>query len=543
MRHRAAVKAVAFSPDGKSVLTATYDGTARLWDPATGQPIGTPLPNQSAVLAWTFSPDGKVILTGSLDGTARLFDAATGQPVGAPMRHQSSVGTVAFNHNGSTVLTTTGRMARLWDAATGRPIGSPMPHQGAIQVAAFSPDGRLVLTGSADSTARLWDAATGQPIVRPFQHQGEVWAVAFSPDSRTFLTGCDATTARRWDVATARPIGPPFSHKDGVYAVAFSPDGRTVLTGGADKTARLWDASILADDLERIGLWIEVITGLGLDDEGSVHILDHAAWRQRRERLDQLGGTPLTAPGRLRDPLLFGSDPTARARAWVARQRWDEAEAAFDEAVRARPLAGSVWAERGRFFLARSRWEEAASDFTRSLLLGDRDPQDSATIAASERVVRSITARRPDAAAMLWDARGRDLGVFQGQLPEAARAYRNAVQTYAALAAAQPGVLAHREGLAIARYNLACTLASDSSVVRADERRDPVARTRQADELAAEAIDLLRQVRATGFFDRPEYPQYRSSGRIYTDLARLRSLPGFATPLMDLDFPDQPFAR
>ena len=163
-------------------------------------------------------------------------------------------------------------------------------------------------------------------------------------------------------------------------------------------------------------------------------------------------------------------------------------------------------------------------------------------MAASERVVRSITVRRPDVAAMLWDARGRDLGVSQGQLPEAARAYRNAVQAYVAMAAAQPGVPSHREGLAIARYNLACTLALDSAAMRGDERRDPAARTRQADELAAEAIGLLHPLRAAGFFERPEYDQYRASLRVYTDLTALRSLPGFATPIMDLDFPDQPFA-
>ena len=75
---------MAFSPDGKTVLTGSYDKTARLWDAATGQPLGPPLTHQDTVQAVAFSPDGKTVLTGSVDKTARLWDAATGRPLGPP---------------------------------------------------------------------------------------------------------------------------------------------------------------------------------------------------------------------------------------------------------------------------------------------------------------------------------------------------------------------------------------------------------------------------------------------------------------------------
>ena len=96
------------------MLTASYDKTARLWEARTGRPLGIPLEHQDAVLAVAFSPDGRTVLTGSRDKTARLWDARTGKPIGAPLQHQDEVGAVAFSRDGRTVLTGAGTLARLW---------------------------------------------------------------------------------------------------------------------------------------------------------------------------------------------------------------------------------------------------------------------------------------------------------------------------------------------------------------------------------------------------------------------------------------------
>jgi hypothetical protein len=230
----------------------------------------------------------------------------------AVFSHAGPVWSVAFSPGGKTVITgCEDHTARLWDAATGRPLGQTLKHGGIVHAVAFSPDGKTVLTGSWDHSARLWDAATGRPLGPQLTHGGPVLAVAFSPDGKTLLTGSDDHTARLWDATTGQPRGPTLRHQARVVAVAFSPDGRTVISGSGDRTARLWDvAASFPDELERVATWVEVLTGLELDELGSARVLDSATWLQRREKLKQLGGPPVV--GAASSPARRCSRPRSR---------------------------------------------------------------------------------------------------------------------------------------------------------------------------------------------------------------------------------------
>ncbi len=185
--HASPVRCVAFSPDGRIVLTAGDDQIARLWDAANGEPIGRPMPHRGRVLVARFSSDGRVVLTAGDDQTARLWDAASGEPIGRPMPHRGRVFVARFSSDGRVVLTAgDDQTARLWDAASGEPIGRPMPHRGRVFVARFSSDGRVVLTAGDDQTARLWDAASGESIGRPMPHRRPVIDVLPRPGTRAY---------------------------------------------------------------------------------------------------------------------------------------------------------------------------------------------------------------------------------------------------------------------------------------------------------------------------------------------------------------------
>jgi len=234
---------VAFSPDGKYVLTASDDGTPKLWDANTGLLVRAFNGHTSIVRSVAFSPDGEYVLTGGLDGTARLWNATTGEQLHL-FDLTNWVLSVAFSPDGKTIFIGTTGDATLWDASTYAIMHTFSGNaQGAIS-AAFSPDGEYILTASlSQATANLWNTTSGELVRNYSGHLDTVNSVAFSPDGQYILTGSQDTTAKVWE-ATSNEIARAFiGHTDIVESVAFSPDGKHVLTGSDDSTARLWDAT------------------------------------------------------------------------------------------------------------------------------------------------------------------------------------------------------------------------------------------------------------------------------------------------------------
>jgi eukaryotic-like serine/threonine-protein kinase len=286
LTHSKPIFAIAFSPVDDLVLTASMDASAQLWEAKTGTAVGKPLTPGASVMTTGFGPGGDVFFTGSFDGSFNLWRTAD-QTLVFPPRRIDPIVAAAFSHDGKWIVVASGKDARLFDVSEGTFLSTTLPHKEVVRAVAFSHDDRLVLTASDDASAQLWDAASGARHGRTFSsHTAPVLGAIFSPDSRLVLTRSADRTARLWDVGTGRSVGPALRHKGQVSTAAFSPDGRRFATGSSVQGGRLWTMPLPWEgEPATVARRLEVLTGLELDDNEGLRVLDAAAWQERSRLL------------------------------------------------------------------------------------------------------------------------------------------------------------------------------------------------------------------------------------------------------------------
>ncbi len=261
--HTAAVTAATFSADGSRILTSSDDHTAKIWivvasrsgrddDTIVPKLVGSPivLTHDASVSDAAFSADGSNIITASADGTARIWRSQQGEPRVLGV-HDGRVESAMFSHDGTRVLTASDdRTARIWTID-----GTSKPqvlagHNEWVRSAAFDPaDDRKVVTASEDGTLRLWDLAQRKSSV--LQERSTVLGAAFDPGGTHVVTAVVDNTARIWSMNTlaqgGRPLDTPgqsevieLPHDDWVLGAAFAGDGSKVVTASRDGTVRVW---------------------------------------------------------------------------------------------------------------------------------------------------------------------------------------------------------------------------------------------------------------------------------------------------------------
>ncbi|KAJ7340851.1 hypothetical protein DFH08DRAFT_783276 [Mycena albidolilacea] len=258
--HTKAVRSVAFSPNGKYVVSGANDGTVRMSDARTGALVTGPLGGHTEVTSVAFSPDGDRIVSGFGDATILVWDAHTGGIVAGPFeghRHRDVVYSVSFSPDGTQIVSgSNDATIHMWDAYSGAPVHPPfIGHTSTINCVVFSPGGEQIVSGSTDETVCVWDVQTGALLAGPFRgHSDAVYSVSFSPDGERIVSGSEDGTVHVWDVQTGALVAGPFQgHSGAVYSVSFSPDGEQVVSGSKDTTIRVWDVrtgALIATPLE-----------------------------------------------------------------------------------------------------------------------------------------------------------------------------------------------------------------------------------------------------------------------------------------------------
>ena len=281
--HHGPVNAVAAIPGGNRIVTASDDGTARIWDVESGNELGVlRAAGSRPVTALALMTGPTRIVTGSEDGNVRIWDADTlvettafeskGGPIAAlavtpeqlriigfsrdgkghiwnvltraeqPFVSQDIVNAVAVTSDGKRLITGSGdKLARVWDIETQKMKFELKGHDGPVTAVAVTPDGSRIVTGSNDRTLRIWDADTGDQRKEIRGHLDSVTDVTITPDGKRIISGSNDRTAYIWDAETGTALGQVGGHQSSINVVAVTSDGTRIVTGSNDWTTRVWD--------------------------------------------------------------------------------------------------------------------------------------------------------------------------------------------------------------------------------------------------------------------------------------------------------------
>jgi WD40 repeat protein len=324
MAAAAPLNRVIASPDGRSIATLGRDGTATLWDLASGRASHMLEGHRAQLLAGAFSPNGRHFATSSADHTVRIFDVATGEARATLSGHDGAVLDVAWSAEGAVLLTASSdATVRLWSVA-GEAVRTLRGHQRDVVCACFAPDGRTILSASLDGTARLWSTLPSGGATVLEGHRAALLRACFSADGARVATASWDGSARLWSTRDGGCLATMDAQSGGLEVAVFTPDGASVVTAGEDGAIRFWNGFDGTPQRTLTGHLGQVFdVGFALDgrclascsDDGTVRLWDLASG----EALARLSGHAGAVWGQAVSPsgrLLLTASEDATARLW-----------------------------------------------------------------------------------------------------------------------------------------------------------------------------------------------------------------------------------
>lgn len=239
---RTAVLTLAFNPNGTHLVSSGSDGGINIWDWETGEFQASFLENASNILSLAFTPDSRVLISGGLDGI-KVWDIVPQRPIYTLASYGFPTHALAVNPNGYILASgdSKGRVI-FWNLRTGTTISEFSAHNDNITGLAYTPDGSRIVTSSEDRTIKVWDAATRQLLYTFSQHTGPIRAIALNADGETLASGSN-DGVRIWNIRTGEQLNWLDNESDWVESVAFSPDGRLLATGAFNRTINIWEVA------------------------------------------------------------------------------------------------------------------------------------------------------------------------------------------------------------------------------------------------------------------------------------------------------------
>lgn len=278
--HTGAIESVAFTPDGRRLITIGQDKTIRVWEVVTGEQLKSLTGHNHTVRGLAVLPDGRRVVTAGWGGSVRLWDINEGTEIRRYVGHKGQVWWAACDADGKRLLTGgEDRTIRLWDIESGEQLKKLTGHVDIVTAVLFLPDGRRAVSASPDRTVRLWDLETGKQL-KAVGWPKMIYRLSLCPMGRWVLFGCDKDfvrwdpdgshhvyhvtseepvegavclpdgrtvlamldgSIRVWDTASEREVRKFPGNGQAVLTLAVAPDGKHVASGGRDKIARLWN--------------------------------------------------------------------------------------------------------------------------------------------------------------------------------------------------------------------------------------------------------------------------------------------------------------